>query len=164
MHVAFLCLPMALGVIDPLDPEQPLQGSLRDPWRVLSSASADHSGTPDGKASTPDVRPPSDQFGLSFSDVRAGYQPSFDLSHLGDTTADRFDRTVIEWEQLTLEPSGWPFGEGMIVYGDPVKFALSENFKPLPHRNGGWWISIGLTLLLFLLLLRAYRLWPTATD
>ena len=164
MHIAFLCLPMTLGVIDPLDPEQPLQGSLRDPWGVLSSTSADHSSTPDRKASAPDVRPPSEQFGLSFADVRSGYQPSFDLSHLGDTPADRFDRAVADWDQLKLDPRDWPFGEGMIVYGDPGKFVLPENFKPTIHRNGGWWISIGLTLMLFLLLLRAYRSRPTATD
>ena len=161
MQIAFPCLPMTLGVIDPLDPEQPLQGSLRDPWGVLSR---DHSITPDRKASAPDVRPPSEQFGLSFSDVRVGYQPSFDVSRLGDTPADRFDRAVTEWEQLKSEPSGWPFGEGMIVYGDPAKFVLPETFKPTIHRNGGWWISIGLTLVLFLLFLRAYRLRPTATD
>ncbi len=164
MHIAFLCLPMILGVIDPLDPEQPLRGSLKDPWGVLSSTSVDHSGLPDRKASATDVRWASEQFGLSFAGVRSAYQPSFDLSHLGDTPADRFDRAAADWDQLKLQPSDWPFGEGMIVYGDPAKFVLPETFKPTIHRNGGWWISIGLTLVLFLLLLRAYRLRPPATD
>ena len=129
---SFILLPLVAG-----EPENPLQGSLRDPWQVVTGQkeavqiphkkNGSHQVHPSPQTQTP--------FGPSFSDFSAQYGSRLDLSTLGDTAGDsvaqRFARGEGDWTQF--QPSQGVFQDGAIFYGDPR--ALSRDRGPVCHYN-----------------------------
>ena len=141
----FVCCSLPLSSHAAGEPENPLQGSLRDPWQVVS-------GQKEADASRPTQTP----FGPSFSNFKAQYGSQLDLSTLGDADGDsvaqRFARGEGEWTQF--QPSPCIFQDGAIFYGDPRTLSRDPGPSVTTTATNRWRMStvaaifFGISLLL----------------
>ena len=134
---SFILLPLVAG-----EPENPLQGSLRDPWQVVTGQK-EAVQIPNKKNGSHQVHPsPQTQipFGPSFSDFSAQYGSQLDLSTLGDTAGDsvaqRFARGEGDWNQF--QPSQGVFQAGAIFYGDPRALSRDRGPAVTTTATNGW--------------------------
>ncbi len=154
--LAFLSLDL---VIDAEESQNPLQGSLRDPWKIV---------TEENKPTLPSQVPvanqnflssstdhPKSSFGPSFADFKSHYTSSLDLSSLTkaneDSVASRYARGGEEWDHF--HPKKTDFPVGMIFYGDPSLLARSHIASTTTIDKGRWPLSLTIAAIFLILLL-----------
>lgn len=151
--------------LDASEPENPLQGSLRDPWQVVTGGEKKTKVVASKKAPqlVPTASPQTEtsSFGPSFSDFQLQYDSQLDLSTLEnkdeDSVAHRYARGEKEWDHF--QPSQQILPAGTIFYGDPSVLAA----KPTPSTTtidmNRWPILRSLTLVVVMLLLLGTYFW-----
>lgn len=128
--------------LDAGESKNPLEGSLRDPWGILSGAKTSETKEPPIQGSptrslpptSPSVSSPTESTGVTFGPsvkaFKAQYNVQLDFSTFGETGHDslaaRYDRGVTEWDQFQLNQTVVP--SGAIFYGNPG--ALVTNRSP----------------------------------
>ena len=144
----FMMLCISCLSLDASEPENPLEGSLLDPWSILGETHetnahdtylrnlhAHQSSTQ--VVPSPAVPPP---FGPSFRYFQSKYEAHLDLSALGkneaDSLATRYADGAHAWDEF--KPSHSMFPSGAIFYGDPS--ILTEQPDRLQHTPvSNWW-------------------------
>ena len=155
--------------------ENPLAGSLHDPWGIVSQAKngtrtkvifsdpAPRDGSP-GSSSLATPREAS-TFGPTFESFQSQYISPLNLSNLGKSREDsfvtRYDSGAREWD--TFQPNQNIFPAGTIFYGDPGALVATVG-PPDPTIATTRWSTFSIyafafaSLLLLLLLVIYFRM------
>ena len=131
---AFALLCLACCSLDAGEPDNPLAGSLRDPWGIVSKVkkgkytkdtspnSAARSSPASSLLSTPTE---TSMFDPSFKAFQSQHATYLDISSFDnpedDSLASRYDRGAREWD--AFKPTDTVFPSGIIFYGDPSTLA-----------------------------------------
>ncbi len=157
--LAFALCCLNLLSLDASEPENPLQGSLRDPWKVVTGGERKTNLVASKKAPhrVPTASPETEtsSFGPSFADFQLQYDSQLDLSTLEnkgeDSVAHRYARGEKEWDHF--HPSQQILPAGTIFYGDPSVFAAKRAPSTTTIDMNRWPILRSLTLVVAMLLL-----------
>ena len=162
---AFALCCLSLLSVDASEPENPLQGSLRDPWQVVTGGEKKTkvvaSETAPHLLPTAYPQTETSSFGPSFADFQLQYDSQLDLSTLEnkgeDSVAHRYARGEKEWDHF--HPSQQILPAGTIFYGDPSVLAANRTPSTTTIDMNRWAILISLTLLVAMLLLLGTYFW-----
>tara|TARA_E500000081_G_C6037436_1_gene307614 strand:- start:44 stop:580 length:537 start_codon:yes stop_codon:yes gene_type:complete len=162
---AFTLCCLSLLSVDASEPENPLQGSLRDPWQVVTGGEKKTkvvaSETAPHLLPTAYPQTETSSFGPSFADFQLQYDSQLDLSTLEnkgeDSVAHRYARGEKEWDHF--HPSQQILPAGTIFYGDPSVLAANRTPSTTTIDMNRWAILISLTLLVAMLLLLGTYFW-----
>ncbi|MEC8337582.1 MAG: hypothetical protein VXZ84_05520 [Planctomycetota bacterium] len=152
-HTFTLFYFLACFSLDAGESENPLEGSLRDPWGIFSGAKNSETQEPPIHGSlarglspmSPSVSPPTEStatvtFGPSFKAFKSQYNLQLDLSTFGETghdsSAARYDRGVTEWAEFQLTQTVFP--SGAIFYGDPAALVTNRSLPDAATPTTQW--------------------------
>ena len=151
-HTFTLCYFLACFSLDAGESDNPLEGSLRDPWGIFSGAknseikkppihgSPTHGLSPTSPSMSPSAEPKTVTFGPSFKAFQSQYNLPLDLSTFGETGQDssaaRYDRGVTEWAEFQLTQTVFP--SGAIFYGDPAALVTNRSLSDAATPTTQW--------------------------
>ena len=152
LYAFTLCYFFACLSLDAGETENPLDGSLRDPWGIISGAktngpkkrpidgSQNRGLSPASPLLPTATEPTTATFGPSFESFQSRYESHLDLSVFEktgqDSPAARYDRGLKEWDQF--QPTGTVFPPGAIFYGDPSALVTNVSFPDTSTPTTRW--------------------------
>ena len=151
-HTLTLCYFIACVPLDASESKNPLEGSLRDPWGILSGAKSrdtkeppihgsPNSGlAPASPSMSPAEKPKTINFVPSFQAFQSQYNDHLDLSFFEETGQDssaaRYERRVTEWDEFQLTQTVFP--SGAIFYGDPSALVRNQSLPDTATPTTRW--------------------------
>ena len=151
-HTFALCYFLACFSLDAGESENPLEGSIRDPWGIFSGAknsenkdppihdSLTRGLSPTSRSMSPPAEPKMVTFGPSFKAFKSQYNLHLDLSTFGETVQDslaaHYDRDVTEWDEFQLTQTVFP--SGAIFYGDPSALVTNRSLADTVTPTKQW--------------------------
>ena len=165
---ALCCLPFLSLSLNASEFENPLQGSLRDPWQVVTGGEKQTTDPSNPSKKVPHAahapsssRTETSSFGPSFADFQLQYESQLDLSTLEDQGADsvahRYALGEKEWDNF--HPSQQIVPAGTIFYGDLAGLATKPAPPTITIDTNRWPTVTAITLVLVILLLPGAYFW-----